>query len=272
MYKLIAIDLDGTLLNNNKEISQRNMQAIALAKNKCVRVIVCSGRVYMGARLFAKQLDLTDPIIACNGAKISQNKDGKELFAQHICKEACLEIIDLCHKHNVYYHIYADDIMLSEKMEFATLKYYERNKQLMPEDRVEIEIVADMKQKILTMQQNVLKFVIISQNDDVLAKIRREAHLISQVDVMSSNYDNFEIVDKGVSKGEALKFLSKELGIAPEEMIAIGDNENDISMLNYAGLGIAMGNGEQCAKDIAQYITASNEEDGVALAIEKFIL
>ena len=272
MYKLIAIDLDGTLLNNNKEISQRNMQAIALAKNKGVRVIVCSGRVYMGARLFAKQLELTDPIIACNGAKISQNKDGKELFAQHICKEACLEIIDLCHKHNVYYHIYADDIMLSEKMEFATLKYYERNKQLMPEDRVEIEIVADMKRKILTMQQNVLKFVIISQNDDVLAKIRREAHLISQVDVMSSNYDNFEIVDKGVSKGEALKFLSKELGIAPEEMIAIGDNENDISMLKYAGLGIAMDNGEQCAKDIAQYITATNEEDGVALAIEKFIL
>ena len=272
MYKLIAIDLDGTLLNKSKEISQRNMQAIERARNKGVRVVVCSGRVYMGARLFAKQLGLTDPIIACNGAKISENKDGKELFAQHICKDACLEIIDLCHKHNVYYHIYADDIMLSEKMEFATLKYYERNKQLLPEDRVDIEIVADMKHKILTMPQNVLKFVIISQNADVLSKIRREAHLISQVDVMSSNYDNFEIVDKGVSKGEALKFLSKKLSIPPEEMIAIGDNENDISMLKYAGLGIAMGNGEQCAKEIAQYVTATNEEDGVADAIEKFIL
>ncbi len=272
MYKLVAIDLDGTLLNSDKEISERNKTAIHLAQEKGVKVVVCSGRVYAGARLYAKQLESKDPIIACNGAVISENVNGRVLYSSYINKEKCLEIIDVCRKHDIYYHIYAGDTMLTERLGHTSLRYFEKNKSLPEQDRVDIEVVKSMTDKIKSDTDNVLKFVMVTSEVEQLMKLRKEVMQITNIDVMSSWFDNIEIVNKGVSKGAALKRLSEILDIPAEEMIAIGDNENDISMLNYAGLGIAMDNGEACAKAAAQYITSSNNEDGVAEAIEKFIL
>ncbi len=272
MYKLVAIDLDGTLLNSDKEISSRNAKAISLAIEKGVKIVICSGRVYSGARLYAKQVGAVDPIIACNGAIISESIDGKVIYSNNLSTEACLKIIDICHKNNIYYHVYAEDTMLTEKLGFTSLKYFEKNKTLPIKDRVKIEVVGDMVTKIKSLQGKVLKLVIVNDDLELLKRTRNEMEQIASVDVMSSNYDNFEVVNKGVNKGVALKKLSVLLDIPPEEMIAIGDNENDISMLDYAGLGIAMENGEDCAKDAAQYITASNDESGVAQAIEKFVL
>jgi Cof subfamily protein (haloacid dehalogenase superfamily) len=272
MYKLVAIDLDGTLLNVDKEISDRNKKAISLAIEKGVKIVICSGRVFSGARLFAKQVGSKDPVIACNGAIISENIDGKVIYSSNLDTEDCLKIIDICHKHKVYYHIYAGDTMLTEKLGHTALKYFEKNKALPEKDRVNIEIIKNMKDKIKRIPGQALKFVVINDNIELLKSIRNEIEQMKNVDVMSSNYDNFEVMNKGVSKGEALKRLSELLDIPPEEMLAIGDNENDISMLKYAGLGVAMDNGESCAKEAAKYITASNNQDGVAQAIEKFIL
>jgi len=270
MYRLVAIDLDGTLLDRNKEISNRNKRAIALAIEKGTKIVICSGRVFSGARLFAKQVGSKDPIIACNGAIISENS--KVIYSNILGTEDCLRVLDICRKYQIYYHVYAGDTMLTEKLGFTSLKYYEKNKLLPPEDRVEIEVVENMADKLKIMEGQVFKFVIVNDNVELLKRIRNEMEQIVSVDVMSSNYDNFEVMNKGVNKGAALKKLSELLDIPSKEMIAIGDNENDISMLKYAGLGIAMDNGENCAKEAAQYITAANDQDGVAQAIEKFVL
>lgn len=272
MYKLVAMDLDGTLLNKDKEISERNKRAIQLAKKRGVKMVVCSGRVYTGARLYAKQLGIVDPIIACNGAIICENSEGRIIYSNYLSNEVCQRIIEICHKYNIYYHVYAGETMLTEQLGHTSLRYYERNKTLPPKDRVDIEVVTSMMKKIQTYDGKVLKFVVISEDSELLRKVRSDVSEISSVDIMSSNFDNFEVVTKGVSKGAALKKLSDMLDISADEMIAIGDNENDISMLEYAGLGIAMKNGEACAKEAAKYITGSNVEDGVAEAIERFIL
>ncbi len=272
MYKLVAIDLDGTLLDSNKEISKRNEKAIAQAIASGIKVIICSGRVYSGARLYAKQVGSKAPVIACNGAIITENIDGKVVYSNYLHTEDCMRIIDIFHKHQLYFHVYAGDTMLTEKLGFTSLKYFEKNKSLPPEDRVEIEVIEDMAKKLKSIPGQVLKFVAVSDNKELLKIARNEIEQISSVDVMSSNYDNFEVLNKGVNKGAALKKISEYLNISPLEMIAIGDNENDISMFKFAGLSIAMENGEDCAKEIAQYVTASNNEDGVAKAIEKFIL
>ncbi|MHB8061125.1 MAG: Cof-type HAD-IIB family hydrolase [Ruminiclostridium sp.] len=272
MYKLVAIDLDGTLLDMNKEISNRNKRAIALAIEKGTKIVICSGRVFSGARIYAKQVMSKDPIIACNGAIISENINKKIIYSNILSTEDCFKVVDICHKYEVYYHVYAGDTMLTEKLGFTSLKYSEKNKLLPPEDRVEIEVTENMSDELIKMQGRVFKIVVVNDNLELLKRVRDDMKQIESIDLMSSNYDNFEVVNKGVSKGAALKKISELLDIPAAEMIAIGDNENDISMLKYAGLGIAMDNGENCAKEAAKYITASNSQDGVAKAIEKFIL
>ncbi len=272
MYKLVAIDLDGTLLDSTKEISTRNKKAIASAIEKGVKIVICSGRVYSGARLYAKQIDSRDPIIACNGAVIAEKVDGRVIYSNYLHTEACMKINDIFHKNDLYFHVYAGDTMYTEKLGFTSLKYFEKNKSLPKEDRVDIEIVEDMAAKLKSISGRVLKFVAVADNKELLKIARCEIEQLQNVDVMSSNYDNFEVMQKGVNKGEALKKVSEYLKIPPSEMIAIGDNENDVSMLKYAGLSIAMENGEDIAKEVAQYVTASNNDDGVAQAIERFIL
>jgi Cof subfamily protein (haloacid dehalogenase superfamily) len=272
MYKLVAIDLDGTLLNAEKEVSERNKKAIELAIEKGVRIVICSGRVFTGARLYAKQVGSIDPVIACNGAIISENIDGKVLYSNVMRIDDCLRVIDICRKNDIYFHVYAGDVMMTEKLGFTSLKYFEKNKMLPPEDRVQIEIVSDIAEKVKEVKDKVSKVVVVNNDIELLGRTRGEIVQMEGIDVMSSNFDNFEVMNKGVNKGAALKKLSEILGIAPSEMIAIGDNENDISMLKYAGLGVAMGNGEDIAKEVSQYITASNDNDGVAQAIERFVL
>jgi Cof subfamily protein (haloacid dehalogenase superfamily) len=272
MYKLVAIDLDGTLLNTDKEISDRNKKVLSMAMEKGVKIVICSGRVYSGARVYAKEINSRNPIIACNGAVICENFDGKVIYSESLDTEECLKVLDICKKYSIYYHVYAGNTMLTEELGHTSLKYFEKNKMLPPEEKVSIEIVTDMADKIKSIPGQVLKFAVVNDDPELLKKIRNEMEQIPKVDVMSSNFDNFEVMNKGVNKGEALKKISELLKIPASEIIAIGDNENDISMLNYAGLGIAMENGDDCAKKAAQYVTASNNQDGVAQAIEKFIL
>lgn len=272
MYRLVAIDLDGTLLDTNKEISEKNKTAIHMATEKGVKIVICSGRVYSGARIYAKQLGIMDPIIACNGAIIRENTDGKVIYSDFMNTEDCLRILDIFHENNIYFHVYAGETMLTERLDYNSLKYYEKNKALPEKDRVEIDIVTDMERKLRELDGKVLKFVAVSDDSELLATVRKKLSVVETVDVTSSNYNNFEVVNKGVNKGKALERLAEVLKIPPQEMIAIGDNENDIPMFDFAGLGVAMGNAEGCAKEAADYITAANTEDGVAKVIEKFIL
>ncbi|RCX17952.1 hypothetical protein DFR58_106120 [Anaerobacterium chartisolvens] len=272
MYKLIAVDLDGTLLNSQKYVSRENRHALKCAMDKGVKVVVCSGRIFAGARIFAGQIETNEPVIACNGAVIKEMSSSKVIYSNSLSAQACCEIIDVCHKEDIYFHVYIGDTMYTERLEYSSLFYWNRNAELSEEDKVDIRLTEDIKRVVEGNTDPIAKVVVISRDGGKLSKARRSMEFVKTIDITSSNYDNFEVINHGVSKWNALKYLIERMKIQPGEVIAIGDNENDSSMIKNAGLGIAMGNAEEYIKQIADYVTLDNDQNGVAEAVKEFIL
>lgn len=272
MFKMIAIDLDGTLLNSDKEISQENMKYINYAVEKGIKVLICSGRIYTGAKVFAEQFSVEGPMVVCNGAMIRDVKTGEVYYSNMLSKEDCVKVIDLLHKEGIYFHTYINDVMYAEKLDYAALYYMIKSKDLRSDFRIDVKVVESVKDIIVKSSENPSKIVVMSSKSEELSRVRQLVENISTIEVVSSNYDNFEILNRGVSKGKALEIISQMFSINREEIIAIGDNENDHSMLEYAGFSVAMGNAEDKIKNICDFVTLSNDEDGVAHAIKKFVL
>ncbi|BCS80497.1 Cof-type HAD-IIB family hydrolase [Anaerocellum diazotrophicum] len=273
MYKLIAIDLDMTLLDRNKNISYRNKKAIELAKKKGVKIVLCSGRILKGVMYFAKVLGLYDQVIvACNGAIVRDLKKNKDIYYIGLENEKSLEIARICKENDIYYHYYFQDTMIARRLDYSSKFYYEKNKELPEEERINI-IIDDSENTLKACADLITKFVIIDADlkkvDYVRKIIERE---ISGIETTKSDINILEVMKEGVNKKSALEFVCSYLGIAPEEVMAIGDNENDLEMIEFAGLGIAMENAIEELKEIADYVTNSYDDDGVARAIEKFVL
>lgn len=267
-YKLVAIDMDGTLLNNNNEVSERTRKAIDKAKEKGVHIVISTGRVLKSALYYGKSLNLRAPIIACNGAIIADESDNI-IYKNSIDKNLIKSIIDIAKERNIYYHFYDESRFYSHVKVEEVLKFYnEGNK----ENSIDIKVFENIEEIIEDKDLNVYKFIFIDENKDNLQNLRRELGNIDNIGISSSWANNIEAMGCNVSKGEAVKELCTKLNIKPEEVIAIGDSENDLPMLRFAGLGVAMGNGNQIIKKEADYITDTNQEDGVAKVIEKFIL
>lgn len=272
MFKMIAIDLDGTLLNSDKEISQENIEYIKYAIEKGIKVLICSGRIYTGAKVFAEQLSIEGPMIVCNGAMIRDAKTGKAYYRNMLSKEDCMKVVDLLKKEDIYFHTYIDDVMYAEKLDYAALYYMIKSKDLTSDLRIDVKVVESVKEIISQHSEDPAKIVVMSSESDKLSRVRRFVEEISSIEVVSSNYDNFEVVNRGVSKGKALEIISQMYSVSREEIIAIGDNENDCSMLEYAGFSVAMGNAEDRVKNMCDFVTLSNDENGVAHTIKKFVL
>ncbi|MCR4434698.1 MAG: Cof-type HAD-IIB family hydrolase [Clostridiales bacterium] len=272
MYKLMAIDLDGTLLNSSKNISKENVKMLQLAMNEGVKIVICSGRIFKSARIYARQVCARGPLIACNGAVIKDMETEQVFYNNTLSKKDCFNIIDICRKQGIYFHIYIGDTLYAQTLEFGAAFYKKLNEELPEQDRINIEIEKDLNRVVEENPISPSKIVVVSEDLELLSRARKKISEIDSVEIMSSFYDNFEIVNRGVNKGNALKFLSEKMNLDREEIVAIGDNENDYSMIRFAGVGIAMGNAENFIKEIADYITLDNDNNGVAAAVKKYIL
>lgn len=277
-YKMLVADMDYTLLNKEKKVSERNREAVKRAMEKGVHVVVATGRIYTSARVYAKLLGVNTPIIASNGAIIreaafeSPTDTEKTVYKHLLPREAVLEMIRLSHKYGLFCHFFTEDTIIAEKLVNVSLRYTEWNKYLGEEDKVKIRIVDDLEKALTEWKLEPLKAVVVDEDSDKIQAIRNDIVKTGIVTVSQSLKNNLEVMDKDVSKGNAVKILAQMFNFKREEIIAIGDNENDLSMIEYAGLGISMGNGEEVLKNAADYITGDYNEDGVAQAIEKFIL
>jgi len=265
-YKLIAIDMDGTLLNSKKEISIRTFQAIQRAKEKGVNVVLATGRLLKSAELFAENLNLNSHILACNGAIII---DGSKnvVYNNPLDLTTVSKIMEIGRKHQVYYHFYDERCFYSNTYVKEIVDYYSGRDQ-----KIDIHIIEDNIDILKILDINIYKFLFIENNTNKLEKLREDIIQLDMISTTKSWINNLEVMDRGVSKGAGLKILCDKLNIPSEDIIAIGDNENDLSMINFAGLGVSMGNGTELVKKEADYITLTNDEDGVAHIIEKFIL
>ena len=275
-YKMVCIDMDGTLLGKNKKISQVNKDIIKKAHDKGVEIVVTTGRLYNNAAYFSKLLGVNSPVIAANGAIVIDQKTNEIIYECDIPKEECIKIYDILTKYQLPFHFHTTNtIYCNNWMSKIGTQIY-MTKQICYEHlNIKYETITSREEWIKIFEKEngfMAKCITFSIKSKSISKARAEIEKLGSLTSFASGSHSLEINFKGVSKGEAVKALIEKYGIGREELICIGDNENDISMLKFAGIGIAMGNAINEVKEIADYVTDTNKNDGVGKAIEKFIL
>ncbi|GGH13369.1 Cof-type HAD-IIB family hydrolase [Paenibacillus segetis] len=262
MYKLIAIDIDDTLINDNKEVTPATQKALEEAVAAGVVVTLATGRAYASAHVLARQTGLNVPIITYQGALIKNLLDEHVLFERYVPKEAADKLFRYCIEHNLHLQTYIDDKLYAREENQKLIDYTNLN-------GTKYYVEPDFAKLVA---QPTPKMLIIDEPDylDEIAPVLREL-LGDQVHITKSKPNFLEIMHHEGTKGHALKFLSNHFGCNIADTIAIGDSWNDHEMLEAAGLGVAMGNAIPALKEIADFVTASNNEDGVKLVIDKFV-
>ncbi|MBT2600157.1 MULTISPECIES: Cof-type HAD-IIB family hydrolase [Oceanobacillus] len=239
--KLIALDMDGTLLTPEHEVSERNKKAIQNAMEQGIDVILSTGRSWDTCFPFAEELGLSSYLITANGGQIWTVE--KELLQEHLLKTETVEkMYLLAREKNMHCWM------------ISTEKVFRGHA---PDNLYDHQW---------------LKFGCASEDKNKLDQMIKELSYNEELELTNSLPTNIEINPKGVSKAQALKFLCEKIGITMDNVMAVGDSLNDIKMIQESGVGVAMGNAQVAIKKVANYTTDTNEEDGVGKAIEKYAL
>lgn len=269
-YKLMVSDMDGTLLGEDHKITEENKIALSKAVEKGIQIVPASGRIYDSAKEHFDFLDINTPLIACNGAIIKETKTGKLIYKNEVPNDICLKILDIFDKHDIYYQLYSESTMMCKNVSDKDREKTKERLKNFFNDQVNVYFGDNLREEMST--HKVLKLIAIDDNDmEKLQRVKDELANIEEIETTSSWYNNVEIMKKGVNKGEALKFLLEYLDMDKENVIAFGDNYNDLDMIAHAGLGVIMGNADDAVKEKADYVTDKNSEDGVAKAMYKFL-
>ena len=266
-YRMIVLDLDGTLTNSQKVITERTKKALFEAQERGVKVVLASGRPTYGVVPLAKELELGkygSYILSFNGGRITNCKTKEVLYQRTIPSEMVPELIDLAKQYQVDFLTYEGERILSNNPNNPYVKI-EAKINHMPVDRIE-----NPKEAIVFPVPKILMVGEGSYMATVEPKVQEATHGL--LSVYRSEPFFLEIMPKGVDKAASLERLLECTGIKREEMIACGDGFNDLSMIQFAGLGVAMENAQPLVKQSADFITTSNDEDGVAKVVEQFLL
>lgn len=273
-YKLVCIDMDGTLLNSKHKITETTKETLRKTHEKGVHIVISTGRMYTDGEYFSNLIGVKSPVIASNGAVIKE-KDRDEVIYKSILSESLTKkLLSISAKHKVPLMFFTPKTLYSENILYSIFSHFLKLRKYVSSDMKINTIFSKEKwDKILTKEkENIVKCEFYNRNEEKLRKIRDELKNIKDIEVVSSSKYNIEITCKGVSKGRAVEILAGYYNLRKEQVITIGDSENDLSMIEYAGLGIAMGNAIDRVKEKANFITDSNDNEGVAKAINNFIL
>lgn len=270
--QLIALDLDGTLLDSRKRLPHRNRKAIEACIARGIQVVPCTGRTAEGVPSMIKEISGIRYAITVNGGMIEDMEKKLILDRRLMEKETALSVLEQIKDRHIMYDIYADGQGISEDRFYNHLDEYKVTKEIQilvkKTRRVVPDIIEYVKNKPGMVDKVNLFFSDLDEREEIRILLKQRTDVI----VSSSLYNNLEINAIGAEKGEALLRLASILGLSREETMACGDGDNDFSMIRLAGTGVAMENGEESLKAIADYITGSNDEAGVAQAIEKLVL
>jgi Cof subfamily protein (haloacid dehalogenase superfamily) len=266
MYKLIAVDMDGTLLNENKEISDRCQKAIFKLREKGKKVVLATGRPLNGVIRYLEKLDLFDEndyVVAFNGALVQSTKTNQIIFNKPLSLDAYKELYTLSQQLGVNIHALTSNSVLTPKNNPYTTIVSNINQIPIIEGAVcEIDEATTIVKVMFVDDPEKL--------DCIMPQIPNWVR--NKYSILRSAPYFLEFLDKSVNKGAGVSAVADHLGFEREEVICVGDAGNDLAMIRYAGLGVAMGNAFDEIKSEADYITHTNDEDGVAHVIEKFML
>lgn len=262
-YKLIAADIDGTLVNNKREITPKTKRKIHEAIERGVIFAISSGRPVQGVQLITRQLEVDIPVITYNGAMVITGESRKIIYSCPMKDEDVRQVEKLGKERNTTIAIWADNELYVNRIDERAANYG----QLSGTEA----ILYDNVEKLI--DKGVSKILWYDEVERINAFQKELKNILNPtINCHTSQPFFLEFVDVDASKAIALEKLGEYYGISREEMIAVGDGFNDLSMIEYAGLGVAMENAPPEIKQAADFVTLSNENDGVAYVIDKFIL
>ena len=285
MYKLAAIDLDGTMLNQYGIVTERTKEVIQKARQNGIEVVIASGRPIDSIKTIAKEIKSEKYFISGNGAIIYDIANDEIIYENTLKKQKVLEILKICEENSIYYNIYTEKEIVAKCLQCNVLYYHKENVFKAEDEKTHINIVENVYDYIESRDEKIVKITICDGNQTIFNSIMRKLKEISEIEILDVShmsrkmirqgteeipieYFYTEISAKNVDKWNAIEFLKEKMNINKEEIIAIGDNINDKIMIQKAGLGIAMGQSHPVVKEGAKYVTKTNIEDGVAQGLE----
>lgn len=289
MYKLIAIDLDGTLLNSYGKISDRNKETLKKAMQKGTEIVLTSGRGGASVENLANEIGANHYMICGNGAMIYDLQKQKRIYDNFLSQKKILQLIEICEENSIYYSIYTQDSIITKNLNYNVLFYHQENANKPDNKKTNIHIVQNIYEYVANRLENdYIKVTICDDNNIIFQSIIKKLRKVKGIDVLdvghmsrkviksgteefSIEYFYTEVSSQNVDKWTAISYLIEQIGISKEEVMAIGDNINDQTMLENAGLGVAMENSAPYIQKMAKKVTASNNDDGVAKIIEEML-
>ena len=290
MYKLVTVDLDGTLLNSYGEVTENTKEKIKKTQEKGVEIMIASGRPIDSIKTIAEEINSKKYFIAGNGAIIYDIQKEKIIYEKYIPRQKIIEIAKICEENNISYNIYTEKNIITQDLKYNVLYYYKENLKK-DANKITSIIKVDSILEYVKNEPNIkcIKITVCDENQTIFKSIVRRLRAIENIDVMDVSHMSRKVFKQGtedieigyfyteisstqVNKWQAIKYLLPILQIKPEEVIGIGDNINDKEMIENAGLGVCMGQSTPVIKEISDEITDSNTEEGVANVLEKIFL
>lgn len=271
MIKILAIDMDGTLLNSDSKLDISTIEAIKKLNDNGVKSVLCSGRVATSLEYFNDLMGLDNPIIGNNGAIIKLNKE-KILASYYLEDEDLKELIDTCKEHKCLFHFYDEDTFYSNRLNWWGLNHLVIDNDYGFNIQAKVNLSDDPYRELKSKNKKAYKILLGNLQDhpygeEKITKIFADK-FSENLYMTTSGPGSFEIMTKGVDKWQAVIELSRFLGINKEEIAAIGDSYNDLPMLKNSFISFAMGNAEADLKEICTYKVSDNNSGGIAEAVD----
>ncbi len=262
--RLVAADLDDTLLDSDGAFRPRTLETITACRSRGVVVTIASGRMFRSIVPYGTRIGGNLPLIAYNGGLIRESLTARTLHHRAVDNRLAREVLSLCRERGWYVQTYLDDELYVESRDDERALAYEKLADV---------TAVPLGQAYWELRGEPTKMLLID-DAETMSSITEEmrARFGGRLSLPRSKPGFLEVVARAVDKGKALALLARSMGLDRKEVMAIGDGENDAPMLKWAGLGVAMANGAALARETADAVTVSNDEDGVALALERHVL
>lgn len=270
-YRLIALDLDGTLLNSQLQIRQETIDALKLARAQGVQAMIVTGRHHVTAYPYWQQLGLELPAICCNGAYLYDYRAGQPLASDPLSRDEARALLRLVRKYAIYTMVYDQNFMAYETINKHLKAILGWSATLPQALRPRIEHVQSYE-RLLDEAETIWKFTLACDDFAAISAFVAEVEQTLGLSCVWSGQSRLDIGHAGNSKGQRLAEWIAAQGIAREQVIAFGDEQNDMEMLRLAGVGVAMGNSGRAVQECADWTTGNNDSSGIADALQRFVL
>lgn len=267
--KLIVSDIDGTLLRSDKHISFVTKQRIFDLIYKGHIFAIATGRMHGAGKIITTELDYDGFLISCNGAVVKHLKTGEVIQAIELAPELAKQVVDVCEQYGAYYHLYDIEAIYASRYANLAQKYAEGMPALPEGYHFTVAFPEDLP--AMVGQVPIYKIGLYHEDPETFSAVMKTLQKIEGLETCKSLDTSFDVMAKGVTKATGIEAIRAYYDIPLEHVIAFGDNENDMDMISYAGIGVAMGNAMEELKAAADFVTVTNDEDGLVYALDRLL-